>query len=86
MRRRPGSTIDPHAIPHSEASLLRATQRSDLPISGAFEELLGRRGNIVTSFDERLAPTGIRVLVELETQLQDAMSMGSTRSRVISAA
>jgi len=69
-----------------EASLLSSTALGDLLVTDAFQRLFGSRRDIVPGLDERLAPAGIRVLVQLEAQLQDAMSIGSTRSRVISAA
>ena len=73
-------------VDRDEASLLCATQCRDLTVSRAYEGLLGSRGHVVSSLDEGFPPAWIRVLVELETQAQDAMSIGSTRSRVISAA
>lgn len=69
-----------------EGALLRATGLGDRMVSHPQERLLESGRNVVTGFLERLPPARIQVLVELEPQLQEARSIGSTRSRVISAA
>jgi len=67
-----------------EASVFRLTSSGEFDVSDTAEGLLARCRDMVSTVHERITPTRIHVLVELESH--DATSMGRTRSRVSSAA